>query len=703
MPVEIRPVLVNVDVRKERLDFHKLIAGNPNYFGNLKQSPFKPIVAIASDTAYEEVTCIGFNPASNVLEAVIQITQPAGYGGNPCGTGSFEYVRFFLDYGTGWEDAGFAAVHVNDVATANDCAGVAGKPLSYAASVQIQPKSNWCFFPVLPKVRAILSWQQIPTAGDAAFTPIWGNVLERHIQIQPRLLLFEEVALQISKEVQQVIPPAQLSAIAKMPIPLPDPGPIDLAQLTKLYSAKKTATAAIPSHRFGFPELHAVLKGPDANAKSVTAGISKWASLGLNWQSALAALSELDADVAYEQLECLGMEGDSGLERLVATFRIKQPGGYGGGLCTAGSAEYVAFWADWDNTCQYTYLGTVPVQVHDIAGIPADGLVYTAVLPVDVGAHRESCDKSKIARVRAVLSWAVPPSTVDPNALDFWGNRIDTHVQIRPGDVPNVLSPRIAILGGIATSLIDGAGLTTPAAIFAGTNFPADDQNLGRQCPFGGRVEVQGYSFPGLKYRIQVKPTAGGLWQNVVTPLWLVRWDGTTYQVLPDAQGFFDYQQHDQNIENLLGLWDTGGDDQWFVKLEIADMADNPILGAVPDIDVLQLDNTAPQAVLHIDSGGDCGKFAVGAVLNGHFVGRDLNFGGYSLYTLPFNGPISPSGGTVQTAVAPGDVWTLNTAGMTPCGYVIELDVSDRSIVNSGYASHNRASSSAGFCLLATL
>jgi hypothetical protein len=700
MSIENKPTRVNFEVRKERSDFHKLIAGNPNYFGNLKQSAFKPVFTIGSDTTYEELTCIGFNPASNVLEAVIQIKQPGGYGGNPCGTGSFEYVRFFVDYGSGWEDAGLAAVHINDIATANDCAGAAGKPLSYAASVQIQPKSNWCFFPVLPKVRAILSWQQIPTAGDADFPPVWGNVLERHIQIRPRLIFFEELATAITKDVQQVLGAEQLSAVAKMPVPLPDPGPVDLAQLTKLYSAKHTRAAAVPSHRFGFAELHAAMKGPDANAASLSASIAKWSSLGLNWQSALGALGEIDANVSYEQLECLGMEGDSGLERLVATFRIKQPGGYGGGLCTAGSTEYVAFWADWDNTCQYTYLGTVPVQVHDIAAIPADGLSYTAVLPVDVGPHRDSCDKPKIARVRAVLSWAVPPSTVDPDALDFWGNRIDTHVQIRPGDAPNALTPKMAILGGIPTSFIDGSGLTTVTAIFAGTNFPADQWNLGRQCPFGGRVEVQGYSFPGFKYRIQVKRTAGGSWQDVSTPLWLTRWDGTVYQVLPDPQNFFDYQQHDQNIENLLGLWDTSGDDQWFVKLEIADMADNPILGAVPDIHVMQLDNTAPEAAVHIDSGGDCGKYAVGVTLNGHFVGRDSNFGGYSLGTLPFSGPISPTGGTVQTAVAPGDAWTLNTTGMTPCGYVIELDVSDRSIVNSAYASHNGTPASAGFCLL---
>ena len=692
----------DLQVQKERTDFHQLIAMNPNYFGNIKNSPFKPVFPLLNNTSFEEVTCIGFNPNTNVIEAVIQVKLPSGYNGNPCQAGSFEYVRFFLDYGSGWEDQGLAAVHVYDIPNQTDCAKNPEKPLCYAASVQIQPKANWCGIPVLPKARAILSWQMIPTPGDPTFPPIWGNVLDCHVQIKPRPILFSEVAVNLSEAVQKFIPPEQLSAVAQLPIPLPDPPPLQLADLAKLYAAgpvtAAASKAAVPSHRFGFAELSQAVQAPVASSDLVAAGISKWKSIGLDWQAAVAALAQVNADVSFEQLECLGLEGDTGLERLVATLRIKRPTGYGGGLCTAGSTEYIAFWADWDDTCEYTYLGTVPLQVHDINTIPPDGLCYDVVLPVDLSAHRLPCDKPKVGRVRAVLSWAVPPSTTDPNALTFWGNRLDTHVQIRPGTVPNPLTPTISILGGIPTSQIDGSGLTILNARFAGNNLLADA--LGRQCPFGARVEVQGPEFPGFKYRIQVRPTAGGLWQDVKTPLWLTRWDGTTYLSSPDASNFFEYQQYINNIENLLGEWDSSGDDQWLVKLEIADMSDNPIPGAIPDIHVIQLDNTAPIADVHIDSGGDCGKFGVGAVLNGHFVARDLNFGSYSLSTEPFPGPISPNGGTVQTVPAPGDAWTLNTATMKACGYVIRLDVADRSIVNSVWGSHNTAPASAGFCLL---
>jgi hypothetical protein len=53
--------------------------------------------------------------------------------------------------------------------------------------------------------------------------------------------------------------------------------------------------------------------------------------------------------------------------------------------------------------------------------------------------------------------------------------------------------------------------------------------------------------------------------------------------------------------------------------------------------------------------------------------------------------------------VTPGDPWSLNTTGMTPCGYDVHLSVADRSIVNSSWGAHNFSSADTGFCLLAKL
>ena len=297
------------NVQTERTGFHKLIAKNPNYFGNIKGSPFKPVIPILSNSSFEEATCLGYNPYTSLLEAVIQIKQPAGYNGGPCQSGSYEYVRFFLDYGSGWEDAGFVAVHVNDIANANDCAQAPEKPLSFAASVQIQPKTKWCAFPVLPMARAILSWGAIPTAGDPTYTPVWGNKIDRHVQIRPRPIFLGELAPVFDKDVVKQIPPGLLETVTQLPIPLPDPGPLKLAELAKLYAAPAAGKGtAVPSHRFGFAELSHAIHAQEGNAEFAQAGIAKWKDLGIDWAAAMAALEEVNANVSFEQIDCVGLE-----------------------------------------------------------------------------------------------------------------------------------------------------------------------------------------------------------------------------------------------------------------------------------------------------------------------------------------------------------------------------------------------------------
>ena len=81
----------------------------------------------------------------------------------------------------------------------------------------------------------------------------------------------------------------------------------------------------------------------------------------------LDALDKDSGNTTYEKLECLGLEHQGNSDRLVATFHLDKTSGYSGGPCTAGSTEYVAFWADWDDDCKFEYLGTVETNVHDYA------------------------------------------------------------------------------------------------------------------------------------------------------------------------------------------------------------------------------------------------------------------------------------------------------------------------------------------------
>ena len=435
----------------------------------------------------------------------------------------------------------------------------------------------------------------------------------------------------------------------------------------------------------------------------------------------MATLVDTTADVSYEQVECLGLDYNN--ERLVATFQVKRPYGYSGDLCSKGSTEYVAFWADWENECQWTYLNTVEVSVHDIQEVPPEGLWYAAILPVDLNKVRRSCKEPRLGRVRAVLSWQVPPSTTDPDKLEYWGNRLDAHVQIKPGKPVLKPSAMIRALGGIPLENIDtvGNGMTKPyggvPAKFWFNDAPADPWNLNRPCPFGGGVIVHGMWFLGYKYRIRArKVTNPGVVVVLTTPFernqvgsgTLPRRNADSLNPADAGYGFFTYLDPLLYMENsTLGVWSTSGDELWEVSLDLADMAYN-VLDSTPWYR-MQLDNTAPEVDIHIDNGGDCKGFGKADVLHGHFVARDLHFGAFALSThpntaaIPSNQPATPTSSTDATVVSPGDAWTLDLASpikMKPCGYVVRVQAWDRTIVGSQSGGHNYNATETGFYIL---
>ena len=711
-----------VAVARERLQFKRLLATNPNYFGNLSESLFTPVKVIKSDTAFEELTCLGYNPALDLLQATVAIKLPSGFNGSLCTPGSTEYVRYYVNYGGGFVDLGVTAFNAHDIPNAVDCAGQGDKPLTYDTTLPLHPPRNFCFFPELPVVRAILSWNNMPPAGQPNWVPIWGNVLDRHIQVQPRPLWLLDVVKQLPPDALKKLP--DLSQVEEeVPIPIPDPGPVELPELVQLYmggvggkAEAHAAAHAVPAHRFGYASIQAALKM--GSQETMLALANQWKSLNLDLAKAVAAIEEAEANTSYEELDCLGLEYN--LSRLVATIKIKRPTGYSGNLCTHGSEEYVAFWADWNNTCEWTYLNTVAVNVHDIASIPADGLFYTAVLPVNLNPYLQPCEKGpKIARIRAVLSWNTPPSTTDPNALTTWGNLLDAHVQLVPG-VPNPAGlPFISIIGGVGISDINvfGDGMTTPPAVFAFGGSPADPWGLGRECPFGGLIIVQGPPVLGYEYRLWARLKGMPLTEQVVkSPFNVVNWLGVNSTITPNpVTGFVSYMDTLTNMDQVLAQWTPTGDDLWEIRLEMATLG-GPVFTFWYSV---QLDNTAPRrkppippfeppevtCEVHIDSGGDCKDFGSGTVINGHFTARDLNFGAFSLTTLPSSltppNPTTATPSTSQTTTfaSGGDAWSLNTASMKPCGYVVLLQVWDRSIVNSVPGSHNYNFYDVGFCL----
>lgn len=711
-----------VKIEAERMQFREILLKNPNYFGTVIGSSFKPIKKMAGNTKYEELTCIGFNPNQDILEATVQIKLPYGYGGDLCSPGTTEYVRFFVDFGTGWQDAGVVGFSIHDLPDGLDCAKQQNKPLSYVVTLPLDPAKwrKYCQTPILPKVRAVLSWNVLPSVNPLD-SPVWGNVLDRRIQIKPRQWYIKDIAEVIGLEINKPIElPESLKHLELIPLPEPSPPPVEFNALVRQYKTRagtKAAKGTVEPHRAGFDQIMTALKAPMVSDDFVKAKVAEWKALGLDWAEAVTAIENTSGNTSYEELSCIGL--DYNREWLVATFVLKLPSGYAGNLCTKGSSEYVAFWADWDDTCKWQYLGTAEVVVHDIPDIPDGGLCYTAILPVDLDDIRRPCEAPKIGRIRAVLSWATPPSKKNPDELPTWGNRLDTHVQIKPGEVTEGLGAKIRSLGGINVEDIDsGTGLTTPSAKFWYDETPADGWGLGRACPFGGLVVIEGKYQPGYYYRISKRRVndPAGTYSYVTSSFNVRRMDvGSDPQVADPTTGFFTYKDPALYLDTRLALWYTSGDELWAIRIEVADtLLPFPNIIATSPEYLIQLDNTPPMTApplasptidIHIDSGGDCKTFDEGGLITGTFVALDDYFGGFSLCTLPntavfpSNAPTTPQPSTSPTS---SGTWSLNTNApkqMKPCGYVVSLHVWDRSIVGSKSGSHNHNHIEVGFCL----
>ncbi len=116
---------------------------------------FKNAIAFNGDTAWEEVTCVGYNPALQQLVAVVSLKQTTGYQGGLCLAGSTEYVRFFVDWGAGLTNVGLASFAAHDIP---DVAPNPSHPIQYMVQLAVDDATHQrlCNSPVLPQVRATL-------------------------------------------------------------------------------------------------------------------------------------------------------------------------------------------------------------------------------------------------------------------------------------------------------------------------------------------------------------------------------------------------------------------------------------------------------------------------------------------------------------------------------------------------------------------
>lgn len=674
-----------------RSKFSSLLIENANYFGTQPISKLKAIFPLKYNNAFEQLGCIGYQPVMEELTATIKLTRSTGYSGDLCSNGSMQYVRFFLDYGDGvWKDMGQTAVNVHDIPDTKDCDGKIEKPLSYVVRVKIDPKQFLCSKPNLPRLRAVLSWNT-PLAENVPFPLVaWGDAKEATIQIAPLMLLnplfpIETIGSLLAKAIQN--PNVSLNTLAATTFKGNDKlveatsalvaPKVELAELAKNYAKLK-----IEPERMGVKILDEAVTSN--NQAIMMKNNEIFTSAGLNWAESLKKFIALKGNVTYEELYCVG--ADYHKEALVATLLVKKQAGYSGDLCKKGSKEYVGFWIQTEPECKWVYVGTSFVTAHDVAS--KDGISYSAILPFDFSKFRKPCGTPIVLKVRGVLSWNVAPSTTDPNKVPYWGNIVDSYVQIAPQRKGwDGKSPVIITMGGVSLDNInDTTGLTS-----AGAKIEFNQSPLYAGSPFGGTIVIQGVSDPlaGMKYRVKVRNLNTGSEYYVNGGLQLLGYDPSTNQIIHpiifpnnSTDNYYTYQPYLKNIDSILARFNPGTND----LLEITVEHEN----GTSVSHRIQMDNNGPNITLTIDKSG-CGGYAKGDIIHGTYSVNESFLLSYSLYSS-FGGP----GISGTTNVANG-TFSFPTAGASPCGN-IGLIAYEKTVWNS-VGTGNYAHTSETICL----
>jgi hypothetical protein len=691
---------------------------------------FKNPIAFNGDTFWEEVTCVGYNPALQQLVAVVSIKQTSGYQGGLCVDGSPEYVRFFVDWGSGLTDVGltsFAAHDIPDVATNPP------HPIQYMVHLAVDDAMHqkFCNSPVLPVVRATLSWNTIPSLNPNT-VPFFGNWKDAHVQIAPELLLLGPLVDQgVLQAATWVLDQVDLTK----PLAKAAPKPVPLHDLLPAYRK-----AGVPDHRTVYSVVQPLVAG-GKQAASVAAQTSLADPAALKIDVAdvigkLAAVAE-GGDTAFEQVVCAGL--NTATDMLGAVIHIKQPSGYSGNLCQSGSTEYVAFWGDFDDTSTYkTYLGTAAVQVHDIATIPKDGLYYSVLLPTNLAPYLEACSTPNVVRLRAVLSWSVPPSTTDPNALNFWGNRLDVAMQIRPGQATTGLVGYLYYVGGV--SLIDISTVTYLAYPSSGVLNTSNCAQPAMDRPFAGAVTVGGRIsnfVPGtVYYQVQVSPSGAGTWQPVMTgPFTFTLSDPSnppffqTTVTYTSSDGWYLFEENPGALEfeiyNQLATWNSLSMPDGLYDMRLAYTTDYPITASsvifYTNVVTFVVSNRSftvsptPNATIDtsydvdlVIDGGDCHSYTQGNTINGHLRATNPYFWQWTLDPEPSTHthgtqcapPCRSYGSLSDQGATPSETWSLDTSKLDKCGYTATLRAYDRAIVNSNGAVVHSASKAVGFSVV---
>jgi len=745
--IDIPEKLIDKKVESERVQFKQLIAKNPNYFGNITDEAiaanYQPICPMKNNTKYEEIRCVGLYPEDNLLEAVIEIKLPYGFNGSLCKKGSKEYVAFYIDYNDGF---GFVSVGAPTEVNVHDISFVNGEHLFYAVHKPFTPKEYLkCDTPQIVKVRAILSWNNLPTGPN--YNPVWGNIVDVWVQIKPKKLPIYELITPLPKAIVKSVVAKESISINPQPEP---PGPEEFMIVGDKWAVKELIDRSIAAEerikeegkvekeRFEFKKIiskninyfGSITEATDKN--KIIEAICK-----LPQETSEALLHQLAIDqgllvpvkpfllkTSYEELKCVGLYPEGDL--LEGIIEVKKPYGFNGNLCTLGSTEYVAFYIDWGTG--YEHVATSTVSVHDIPDVNGKHLFYAVKAKIqDIEAKLKSCSNPNIVRVKAILSWNFDPTPFGHTYTPTWGNVLTRNIQIRPNSGESakcaIESVNLVHVDDICKSGID-EGLAIKINSSNNT-FPLKyDRPFGGIIACSGNINISGAYY----YRFRYSKDNGITWENIIDPRKAKNHPG--FSILPDAEGWFSKSEYETDKSNYsaaaLVHWNSyGKDGKYLLRLELADKNKVPLHGQTYEVPIV-LDNKSPElltfggtplpaaGVVVKDSNGKykkCGTFVGTEVIKifGNF--KDDYFKSFALTV--FGGNIVSSGvpiGSGKYDSAPGvvgdkgiigavdggpgkEIGTLDlcTIPQSPakikCAYGIELAIYDRAIVGyvNGY------------------
>lgn len=724
-----------VKVENERAHFKKLIALNPNYFGNITEAAivakYPAVYPMTNNTKYEELVCLGLYPEDNTLEAIIEVKLPYGFKGPLCQQGSKEYVSFYIDYNDG---AGFVSVGAPAEVNVHDISIVDGGHLYYAVRKPFIPKQYLkCGTPQIVKVRAILSWEHIPTG--PSYVPAWGNIIEEWIQIKPEPTGPIVYPIPVYETIEKFAIIGDVKEIKS------------LVDHSIEAEQKIKAQGMVEKERIEFKNL--IMRNPNyfgSISKSVDTSTILKAVYGLPPKTLKAWLPKLAIDpsvlvpvypiaqnIKYEELRCVGLHPEDDL--LEAVIEVKLSFGFNGDLCSLGSKEYVAFYIDWG--LGYDYVATSTVGVHDIPEVDGKHLFYSVMAKIpNIESKLKECSQENVVKVKAILSWNSDPTPYGHTYTPAWGNVLTRNIQIRPKDGASAKC-KIEIVSEVHVDDIIQSGPDQGLAIKIDKNANTVPGTHDR--PFGGVIACWGnINIPGAAYyRFRYSTDNGVTWKNVTDNRTARNIFGFTITRSPDGNGWFSKSEYDTDVVNysltaLVNWASYGKEGKYLFRLELADASKNLLPGQTCDVYLL-LDNTYPELLSFIgtppylpakgvvvkDAGGTyrkCGEF-VGTedirvfcnFRDDHFLsyvltvfGGNIAAGGYGMGSGRYDPDASsPDYGKVDNegivgAVSGGlgqELKTLNlcTVPQSPlkvkCAYGITLALWDRSIVGyiSGY------------------